>query len=275
MKKLILLFLLIIFSIQVLSIPSINLNESSIFNNCYGESIPTVYLESANYTGNLSDIYVKKTGGTMSGSLINQKNVTAQRLNSFYGLLLNYNQADLIPYIEMYGGSHKGRFEWRGDENRFVFNNNVMVQDDMTLYFGNNAINMSGGLTNVLNISSKKINLKADTVNVNGNITGHNGDANIVLSAPNGEHVGTYFYGPNGEYDFGTSSAFGAFTGVRLSSAYGQFQVLYEDNVIYSFSLSDGMMVGPGDKQRNITMYSPDLTAWNCGVDNSGVFSCT
>jgi hypothetical protein len=46
-------------------------------------------------------------------------------------------------------------------------------------------------------------------------------------------------------------------------------------NVIGGVNITSGLIVGNNSQQANITLYSPDGSAWNCGVDNSGAFACS
>ena len=47
-----------------------------------------------------------------------------------------------------------------------------------------------------------------------------------------------------------------------------------ESELLYNDS-SNRLHIGNQDNPTNLTMYSPDGSDWNCGVNNAGTFSCS
>jgi len=66
---------------------------------------------------------------------------------------------------------------------------------------------------------------------------------------------------------------------VTLNEDSGNWTFRVESNtdtkLIFINASEDKIYIGDGNNQRNFTMYSPDLTEWNCGVNNAGNFVCS
>lgn len=55
---------------------------------------------------------------------------------------------------------------------------------------------------------------------------------------------------------------------ITFFNSFGNKIVTFHDNG--NVSINNNLMIGG-----NITLYSPDTTAWNCGVNDGGIFSCS
>jgi len=112
----ILILLFIILIINVSAIPIINLNQSQSSLTIINNAIPTVQLKSINYTGNLSDLYVKKSGDTMTGNL----QVPEITLETSTGGMLTFNKPAPFASVARLRMTELGTSDLAVDDNYFV-----------------------------------------------------------------------------------------------------------------------------------------------------------
>ena len=70
-------------------------------------------------------------------------------------------------------------------------------------------------------------------------------------------------------YSAGGTNYFGGNLGVGTTTPSAKLEV------IGNASVSGNFTIGSSTRNSNITMYSPDGTAYSCGPDNSGDFVCS
>lgn len=151
-------------------------------------------------------------------------------------------------------------------------------------------------------LNASRFTLHSGDLNVSGNdvyattFYGDGGSLTGITAADIGS--GTF---PTGDFTFqenvkvGGNDYFGIAVGQRYipddstagggtMSTYGNFVVSidYNNNSANGFfevekdgELGEGTSLFKVKEDGNITLYSPDSTAWNCGVSNAGTFSCS
>lgn len=96
---------------------------------------------------------------------------------------------------------------------------------------------------------------------VSGNLT-VNSSSNMAFQVYNSSGSSLFYVnGSNGNIGIGTTNPT------------HELNIIGEVNI--STSSAQGLYIGDGSKQTNITLYSPDGTEWACGVNDAGTFSCS
>lgn len=283
------------------AIPDVRINESIQEVNIIPSKIPRVQLTSPNYTGNLSDVYVKKSGDTMSGDLsfTAGTNILAG-LQDVFCYDANPDACFGFSYLLSSGGAYvfkdlagkvvtsvnlSGEINTSG--NTFTFNGLTGETGGIYGHIPSGELEfgfprkLGGGTYSGIRLSSSRGALElvyADNIVVSLGLLGyHFFDGKVNASSFNvrgdikSETAGNSIVFPDNS-QFAYHFKEGAIAYQSFDTRNGQEEVSFGKNVSLIHNLKVGNGVGV---QKNITMYSPDNTEFTCGVDDSGGFSCT
>lgn len=205
----------------------------------------------------------------------------AEEFNGYYanqtnnGAGIESNDEQFIIYLD--ANSNQG-----GSTEHFAVKRNSKVSGGTYTFFTSEFINyFTGSLAIGTNVTPE------NTLDVQGNVSI---DEHLMVGLTSPETRIDFNVGNNEGLRMNVASNNNAFIEIEEGNQHGgrilingsanliQIQAQLSDaftNVIsYSYANNGDIILGDSANQRNITMYSPDGTAYTCGVANGGTFSC-
>lgn len=243
---------------DMLDIIPVSSNNNSVSNIIMSNSIAYNHTLGIKFEGDglISDV-------TISDS----KFLLAAATGSTYGIFFSNNNLSNIKFTGLTIKPMDSSFTGSKAFYSSVSINNIMIDDS---YLNGVAGDMEMATSKVFTGSIMNSHFKDNDIRGSSNFAG----SSYVFRKFYGNTYGA-IYNPSDYGDFMTRD--NNAIAKRQIVAYDQAtdRITYYDGSIWDFVLSQyKVTIGSATTPTNITMYSPDGTEWNCGVNNTGGFNC-